>query len=207
MVFRAVPPYIVPQMGSRSMPRRLLLLFLVLWTTGRASALTVGFDALGIAQVSAAPDFGPKIQLGGNLAAVFTFSLVSWLDLAASVEGFGMLPSDVSGGFAYRGFGGGALGTALEAHFPLAHAERLGSLSAGLSLGGAGALPAYASTSLYFFYLEARLGGFLTWEPAGTRGLSVRLGIPARADLRRDMSYSLSTGLSLGIAYELAGAR
>jgi hypothetical protein len=186
------------------MPRRLLLLFLVLWTTGSASALSVGLDALGIAQVAAALDFGPKVQLGGNVAVVFTFPLTNWLALAASVEGFGMFPSDSSEGFAYRGFGGGTLGTSLEAHFPLGSTP-IGDFAVGVDLGAAGALPSYSSTSLYFFYPEVRLAGFLVLQPAGTRNLSVRLGLPARVSFRRDMSYSLSTGLFLGASYSLPG--
>ncbi len=193
-------------MGSRSLARWILLPFLIVWTTARLAALSLGIEATGAAQAAAAPGFGPKLQAGGNVALVLSIPLFAWMDLTTSLEGFGILPSDTAGGFDYRGFGGTALAASLETHFPVARSSRAGVVSLGAAAGAAAALPAYQNTTLYFFYPEVRVAGFLSWQPAVLTRFTFRLDLPLRAQLRRDMTWSLSAGVGLGAFITLGGA-
>jgi hypothetical protein len=194
-------------MGSLGTARRILLPFLILWTTGRLAALSVGLEVMGAAQGAAAPGFGPKLQAGGSVALILSIPLAAWMDLTTSLEGFGILPSDAAGGFLYRGFGGAALGAVLEAHATVLSSAGLGALSLGAAAGAAAALPAYRYTTLYFFYPEVRLAGFLSWRPASMPALVFRLDLPVRIQLRRDVSWALSSGLGVGASYTFGAAK
>jgi len=190
-------------MLSRSLPRFILLSFFIVWTTARAAAVSIRLDAVGTAQEVAAPGWGPKLQAGGGIAVVLSIPFTSWFDFATSLEIFGVLPSDTTGGFSYRGFGGGALGVAAEARFLQAQSPTIGHLAFGVTAGGAAALPAYQYTALYFYYPEARLGLFLLWQPARMQNLAFRLQVPFRYQFRRDMTFSFSTGLGIGVSYSI----
>lgn len=194
-------------MRSLPVPRRLLLPFFIVWTTGRLAAVSVGFDLGADAQVAAAPGFGPKLQAGGSAAVVLFVPLTTWLDLTTSVELFGMLPSDTSGGFSYRGFGGGSLCAGFDLAWPIVASPSLGVLSLGGTVAAAAALPYYQYTRLYFFYPEVQLGALLAWRPARAQKWDFRLSLPVRMQFRRDMTYSLSAGLAFGASYYLGGSR
>jgi hypothetical protein len=132
--------------------------------------------------------------------------LFSRLSFTTSLEAFGVLPSDTSGGFVYKGFAGMQLGAGLEALFPVVVSARLGTLSLGASAGAAGALPAYLDTTLYFFYPEVRSAMILSWQPAAS-AFMFRAEMPVRFQLRRDMTFSAAAGLTLDAFYYLGGPR
>jgi hypothetical protein len=194
-------------MGSRLLARFVLLLFFIVWTTAAAGAVSIGLDATGTVQAAEAPGFGPKLQAGGGVALVLLVPVIRYLSLTTSLEAFGVLPSDIAGGFGYKGFAGLELGVGLEALFPTAEPARLGVLSLGVAAGAAAALPAYLNTTLYFFYPEVRSGFVVSWQPAGSKNLTFRLEIPVRLQLRRDVDFSLSTGLGVDVYYYLGGPK
>jgi hypothetical protein len=193
-------------MGSRVLPLFVLLSLFVVWTTATVGAVSVGLNATGTVQASQAPGFGAKLQAGGSLGAVLLVPLGSRVSLTTSLDAFGVLPSDASGGFVYKGCAGLALGAGLEVLFPIAASERLGTLSLGVAAGAAGALPTYLHTTLYFFYPEVRSAIVLSWQPAAP-AFMFRVEMPVRFQFRRDMTLSAAAGLTLDVFYYLGGSR
>jgi hypothetical protein len=199
-------PYIVNQMMRRRISRFLVFTIFAFWTTAGAHAFSLGLGGTGTLTMSAGQGFGPKLQYGGGLSIDFVFPILAWLRLDASIEGFTVAPSDISGGFLYRGYSGGAVAVMVQAEAKLAASPGLGVFRWGGGLGAAGALPSYWYTTLAFFYPELRAEALLDWEPAALPRFTFGLSIPVRVQLRRDLDYSACAGLGLGVSYRLGGA-
>jgi hypothetical protein len=193
-------------LGS-SRPRIPVSIILLIWTTGSLHALSLGLSGVGTVQMAAGQGFGPKLQLGGSVSFDLGFPLASWLALSTSLDVFGVLPSDAQGGFLYRGFGGGAVTVMLRGRGVVASSARLGEIGMGGGLGASAAVPSYQYTTLYFFYPEVGLEGFIDFRPAGVHGWSFQFSIPVRAQLRRDLDYSFSAGAGLSVQYFLKGRK
>ena len=151
--------------------------------------------------MSAGQGFGPKLQYGGGVSIDFVFPLAEWLRLDASTIGFTVGPSDISGGFLYRGYSGGAMALMAQVGAVIVSSPTFGMLRLGGGLGLAAALPSYWYTTLAFFYLEPRAQALLDWVPSGLQRFDFQLSIPIRLQLRRDLDYSLSTGIGIGVLY------
>jgi hypothetical protein len=191
-----------------SRPSRLLLLiFWGFWATAGIHAFALGAAGNGTATISAGQGFGPKLQYGGGFTVDLVFPLSSVMALDWSVGGFTVAPSDISGGFLYRGYSGGNM--ALMAVFlpAIFSTSDFGVLRLGGGAGLAAALPSYWYTTLAFFYLEPRVEGLLAWTPAGLSRFTFQLSLPVAMQLRRDMSYSFSAALGLGVLYTFKEAR
>jgi hypothetical protein len=199
--------YILGHMPAGSVPRLLLFLICGLWATAEASAFSLGLWGAGTGTISAGQGFGPKVQYGGEVSMDFVFPVREWLAIDGSVEAFTVAPSDASGGFLYRGYSGGAMGLLVVFAWPVATSPRLGELRAGFGAGIAGALPSYWYTTLAFFYLEPRLRGILAWTPAGLPSFTFQLLVPVAMQLRRDLDYSVSAGIGLGVQYTFGRKR
>jgi hypothetical protein len=182
------------------------LTILAFWTTAGAHAFSLGLGGTGTVTMSAGQGFGPKLQIGGGFSVDFVFPILEWLRIDASVEGFTVAPSDVSGGFLYRGYSGGAVAVMVQAESAIVSSPNLGVIRLGGGLGAAAALPSYWYTTLAFFYPELRAQGLLDWEPATLPRFDFQLSVPLRMQLRRDLDYSACLGLGLGISYRLGGA-
>jgi len=178
-----------------------LLLVLLAACSFPLSALTLGLDGAGTAQILSAEGFGPKMQIGGGGALRLDFPILDWLELEARLEIFGMAPSDASGGFTYRGLCGGSLGFGADASAAIGSWERFGSLRAGGGLGAAAAIAKYQYTTLYFFYPEIQVTGFVEYVPALLPPLGIRLFVPVSAAFRRDLEYAVAGGIGLGVSY------
>ena len=185
------------------------MIFWGFWATAGAHAFSLGAGGNGTATISAGQGFGPKLQYGGGFAVDFVFPLAPWIALDWSVGGFTVAPSDLSGGFDYRGYSGGDMGLMATFMPTIVSSESFGVLRAGGGAGFAAALPSYWYTTLAFFYLEPRVEGLLDWSPAGLKGFTFELLLPVSMQLRRDMSYSLTGGLGLCVLYNFGtrGAR
>jgi hypothetical protein len=183
--------------------RPLLFIIFAFWTTASVAAISLGAGLSGGAQFSAGQGFPPKLQYGIGASFDAIVPLNAWLDMTASLVLDGMFPSDAQGGFTYRGFGGSALSLMLNGYATVAASPRLGMLRLGAGLGGTAALPAYQYTALYFFYLEAEIQAIVEYRPAALPRVSFTMAVPLEAQLRRDMDYSVSTGLSFGVAWKL----
>jgi hypothetical protein len=153
--------------------------------------------------MSAGQGFGPKLQYGGGASIEFVFPILDWLQLDTSIDLFTVAPSDVSGGFLYRGYSGAAVAVLIQAAAVIVSSPGFGTMTLGGGLGIAGALPSYWYTTLAFFYPEPRVEGLLDWQPAGLRNFDFQLVLPVRMQLRRDLSYSMSTGLGISVLYNL----
>jgi len=167
----------------------------------------MGLGGTGTVTMSAGQGFGPKLQYGGGASIDFVFPIREWLRLDTSIDAFSVMPSDISGGFLYRGYSGAALAIMAQAGAVLVSSRSLGLMRIGGGFGFAAALPSYWYTTLAFFYLEPRLQGLLDWEPAGLPRFDFQLSVPVRLQLRRDMSYSTSTGVGIAVLYRLGKDR
>ncbi|HTP59722.1 MAG TPA: hypothetical protein VMM82_12450 [Spirochaetia bacterium] len=181
------------------------MIFFLAWTTGSASALSLGLAEDTTFQIVSGQGFGPKEQGGFGAKIYLLIPLGSWMRLGTSFELSQTLPSDTSGGFVYRGYGSGAVGMFLEAAGPLGRWEPVGSFEAGGQLGVNADWAAYQYTTLYFFYPELMTEGFLGLRFAGLRGLQARLAIPIKVQFRRDLDYSFLAAVSLGVNYSFGG--
>ncbi len=186
-----------------SPPRCLLFIIFVFWTTGSLAAFSLGLTTSGSVQAGAGQGFPPKLQYGLSGSFDARIPLNGWLELAPSFLLLGVFPSDVQGGFSYRGYGGGALSLMLNGYGTIVSTSGAGTLRLGAGAGGTAALPAYQYTTLYFFYLEAALQAILDYRPAALPRFVFSLTVPLKMQFRRDMDYSISTGLALGVAYRL----
>jgi hypothetical protein len=163
----------------------------------------MGLGGVGTVTVSAGQGFGPKLQYGGGASIDFVFPILEWLRLDASVDGFTVAPSDISGGFLYRGYSGGAMAIVAQVGAVIVSSPSFGQMRVGGGIGIAGALPSYWYTTLAFFYLEPRVQALLEWEPAGLPRFDFQLSVPVAFQLRRDLDYSMSTGIGIGVLYRL----
>jgi hypothetical protein len=178
-------------------------MILAFWTTGAAHAISIGLSGNGSVTMSAGQGFGPKLQYGGGASVDLVFPLMDWFRLDASLDLATVAPSDISGGFVYRGYSGAAMGLMAQAGAIIVSSPSIGVMRIGGGLGLGAALPSYWYTTLAFFYLEPRAEGFFEWEPAALPHFDFQLSVPVRFQLRRDMSYSASTGVALGVLYRL----
>ncbi len=131
--------------------------------------------------------------------------LVPWMRFGASFGLYETLPSDTTGGFVYRGYGTGALGVFLEAAGTIGTWARVGKFEAGGQIGANADWAAYQYTSLFFFYPELMTAGFIGMRLAGLPALQIRLSLPVRFQLRRDLDYSFLAAISLGANYSFGG--
>jgi len=194
-------------MSWRRVSRSLLFIILAFWTTGAAYAFSIGVGGTGAVTLSAGQGFGPKLQYGGGASIDLVFPILDWLRLDTSLDLFTVSPSDVSGGFLYRGYSGAAMAIMAQASAVLVSSPSLGLIRTGGGLGFAAALPTYWYTTLAFFYLEPRVQGLLDWEPAGLPRFSFQLSVPVRMQLRRDLRYSASAGIGIGVLYRVGKER
>jgi hypothetical protein len=193
-------------MKWRQASRTLVFTILAFWTTASVQAFSLGLAGTGTVTMSAGQGFGPKLQYGGGFSIDFVFPILEWLQLDASIEGFTVAPSDVSGGFLYRGYSGGAVAIMVQAGTTIVSSSGLGLIRLGGGLGAAAALPSYWYTTLAFFYPELRAEALVDWEPAGLPRLDFQLSVPVRMQLRRDLDYSACMGIGIGVLYRLGGA-
>src|SRR5271157_1839088 len=150
----------------KTRPRLLLFIIFTVWTTGAAAAVSFSFGAAEGTGLSEGLGFGPKLQWGGSGSLGIVIPLKEWLDIEPGLDYMYLAASDVSGGFAYRGFQTGALSFLFRAHDTLFASSGFGRLDGGAALGGAAALSAYTDTTLYFFFPEVRFSPFLEWQPS-----------------------------------------
>jgi hypothetical protein len=193
-------------MRWRQASRTLVFTILAFWTTAGAHAFSLGLGGTGTVILSAGQGFGPKLQYGGGFSIDLVFPILEWLRLDTSIEGFTVAPSDVSGGFLYRGYSGGAMAIMVQADAVRMSSPSLGLMRIGGGLGFAAALPSYWYTTLAFFYLEPRAQALFDWEPAGLPRFDFQLSVPVRMQLRRDLDYSACLGIGIGVLYRLGGA-
>jgi hypothetical protein len=199
--------YIPSQMRGCFRSQVLLSLIFLLWTTATLPALSVGASGFGSVQAAAGRDLRPKLQYGGGGGIEMLVPLLSWLDLDFALAMSEHAGSDVSGGFVYAGFLGTGLSVGAQAHGGLADWEGIGVLEAGAGLGLGASLASYNDTTLYFFYPEVDLIGFMDFSPAFLPSLAFRLFVPLNVLLREDMDYTLSTGVGFGVLYSFGGGK
>jgi hypothetical protein len=200
-------PYISFQMRASRCASFILSLILGLWTTGSLAAFSIGAGGGAFTQVAGAPGYGAKLQYGGGGSMEALFPLLPWLSIDAVLALDHAGASDPGGGFVCSGFLATGLSAGVQARADLATWRNAGTLGAGAAVSGGAALASYDDTTLYFFYPQASIGGFLDFSPSFIRGLTARLSVPVTALFRRDMEYTIRAGLALSVLYGLGAAR
>jgi hypothetical protein len=185
----------------------LLLVFTIscLAATAPLGAVSLALGADGLVEAAQGLGYGAKLQAFGALALRLEVPLTPWLDLVPSLDYEGALPSDAAGGFLYRGWAGAAVALGIDMKAAVGRDASGGLFLAGGGIGAAAVLPYYTRTTLYFFFPELRAAAFLEWRPADPAGLQVRISLPVRVQLRRDMTLSAGAGLGLSVGTALGG--
>jgi hypothetical protein len=205
LIFPSARTYTLLKMGGGSLSRRSVFIIFLAWTTGAVSALSIGLAGDTTFQIVSGQGFGPKEQGGIGGEIYLLMPIAPWMRVGTSFRLSQTFPSDTTGGFTYRGYGTGAVGAFLEAAGPLGAWGSVGSFEAGGQLGVSADWASYQYTTLFFFYPELITGGFLGLRLAGLRGLQVRLSVPIRIQLRRDLDYSFQAAVGLGANYSFGG--
>jgi hypothetical protein len=203
LIFAARGTYISFEMNAHLRPRILVFLIFSAWTTASLAAWSLSLGAGVNVGVSEEQGFGPKLQWGGSGRIGFDIPIAGWLAINPGFDYAASAPSDASGGFAYRGFQSGSLSLMLQARGVLGAIPGLGEISGGAALGGAAAISVYTSTTLYFFFPEARANLFLELRPASLPALRFVLALPAKIQFRRDMALSIAAGIEAGVLIPL----
>jgi len=207
LIFPFRGTYISLEMKDRFRPRVLLFIIFAVWTTGSLYAMSYSVGGAAALGIGAGQGFGPKLQGGGSGSIGIGIPLLEWLSIDPGIDYAYVAASDVSGGFAYRGFQSGALSVMLEARAPIAASADFGRLLGGAALGGAASFSIYNDTTLFFFFPEVRLSPFLEWQPAFLPSFGLLLALPAKVQFRRDMTWSVAAGLELDIVYTTGGTK
>jgi len=168
---------------------------------GFALGLRSGW-ALALAQ---SPLFPMKAQAAWQGGALAEFPLFGFMAIGVSLEYRYTAPSDMAGGFLYRGHGGICPGLYLSIQAPLIRAPKRMGLLGGLATGGSASFDRYSLTELYFFYPSVFLEPFLAFYFPRLGPNTFCLSAPLRVDFRRDLERSFAIGLTLGWRYYPAG--
>ena len=186
------------RMGGGSLSRAAVSIIFLAWTTGSASAFSIGLSGDDTFQIVSGQGFGPKEQGGGGAELYMLIPLVPWMRMGASFGLYETLPSDTTGGFVYRGYGTGALGVFGEAAGSIGTWNRVGTFEAGGQIGANADWAAYQYTNLFFFYPELMAEGFIGMRLAGLHALQIRLALPFRFQFQQDLDCSFRAAISLG---------
>ena len=118
-----------------------------------------------------------------------------------------MLPSDATGGFVYRGYGTGALGVSVEAAGVLLQSQTAGTLEVRWTRWpecGLGGLPVYEP----LFLLSRDPCGAVPRVQVRRAALSPGAPVsPIPVQFRRDLDYSFSASVALGVNYTFGTGR
>ncbi len=198
-------------MTAKALSRALLFIILLICTTGKLAAFTLGSFSLGAtvggaAVISEAAGFGPKSQLGvsASLTAAFPF-FEDAIGPGVSIFTTNVWPSDLGGGFGYRGYSDMGLSAFVLGQWVIASLSGVGDFRLGGTAGMSGSIATYQYSTLVFFVPSVDATVFLAWTPSAAPEWDFTLSLPARLLLRKDLSYSYSLGLLLGAAWVPGG--
>jgi hypothetical protein len=198
--------------GKRAAIFGLLLLLPPLAAAPLSSYPAVQGFALGMRSgwavaLTQSPLFPMKAQAAWEGGVLAELPLFGFLAVGISLDYRYTAPSDLAGGFLYRGHGGICPGLYLSIKAPLIRAPKRMGLLGGLATGGSASFDRYSLTELYFFYPSVFLEPFLAFYFPRLGPNTFCLSAPLRLDFRRDLDRSLAIGLALGWRYYPAGRK
>ncbi len=153
------------------------------------------------------PLFPMKAQAAWEGGVLAELPLFGFLAVGFSLAYRFTAPSDLAGGFLYRGHGGICPVLYLAAKAPLVRTPKHMGLLGGLAAGGSASFDRYSLTELYFFYPSIFLEPFLAFYFPRLGPNTFCLSAPVRLDFRRDLIRSLAIGLAFGWRYYPAGRK
>lgn len=190
--------------GTNALFLTLLLFFISALSLKAETTYSVSFGPAGLIQVSQSGSHPAKIQPGWALP--LTLSINPWekLHFTAAAEFRAKYDSDIGGWFSYKGDNG--LGLQLKAGWGLPPEDpEQNPVSWGAAAGIGGHYHRINLTDSYFFYLSLETEGLLYFAfesllPSAADHY-LRLSLPVRWNLRRDLDLSVETGLTLSWCY------
>jgi hypothetical protein len=153
----------------------------------------------GRAVVSQAESYEVKTQPGLLVWLMNRLELTDFLAVTAAAGLHSVGRSNLTGGYAYRGYLGLGLGLSLEF---MPGEKRPGGLRPGAFLGGEANFVQYANTQLLFFFPALSAGFVLEYRLADPSWLVLRWEVPLSWYLRRDFAWSAGLGVGVAVAVD-----
>lgn len=171
------------------------------FTTGAMHAVDFGLSSGGDLVSSAYSGLPGKTQAGIHVTASVGFPFIDRMGMGASLFWDNTWPTDLSGGFGYRGYWEGGLSAYFFLQAAVIDLGGAGPLKVGGRAGMTASLATYQYSTLTFFVPRIDLAPFVTFSPRALPGWGFICAAPAHLILRRDMTYAWSIGLEIGAFY------
>ncbi len=192
----------------KTVPLFLFFVILLPAAAGGHPLLRPFVSAAGTVTRSAVEPFPGKDQFGSEAGAGIELSLNDRIALFAGIGYHQQLPSDLSGGYGYRGISGPHGDAGFSVLFPFGDAgsrrSRTGaSIDATAAFFARGSVSRYEGTDLAFFHSGAGIApGFLLRAPPGG-AWNLEMSVPIFIDFRSDLNRSLSLMLRFTVRFLL----
>jgi hypothetical protein len=186
--------------GGVGLSHPLLFTIFLLCSTG-IFADGIAVNAGGNLLVSSAEGWSPKAQAGACLDLGVSYLFSDLVGPAVSFSFRNQWPSDAANGFVYRGYMEFGLSLLALAQWKLISAPDLGDIRWGVGGGFGASMGLYQYTTLAFFIPSIEMSAFASWSPAGMPSMDLTVSLPLSLVLRRDLGWSFSVGLSVGVGY------
>jgi len=185
----------------KTIPSFAVFVILVSATPVSSLDISTGLSSRGSFLVSRMEGFSLKSQRD-NALELATLMEFSRLSLSALLGWHGIEPSNLAGGWGYRGLEG--THGRIQMEFPLQiHEERQrepGFVQAGWGIGAGGFFSRYKETDQVIFYPSALISLYLDVYVLSPY-VRIRYTLPAEWYFRKDLEASFSMGIGIGILY------
>lgn len=161
---------------------------------GAGTGLLVSYDD----RYSAKTQWGVQAQTG------IISGLSSNLSVSAAVEFAHAYPSNLDGGFLYRGFSSLSPSIHLHAHIGQSLSNKPEHRRMIMAGGIEGSFAQYTLTNDYFFFLSAAMTASILLATSETERWVLMLSLPAKIHFRNGFSFSASFGLSLSFLFNIS---
>ena len=161
---------------------------------GAGSELLVSYD----------DRFSAKTQWGVQAQTGIISGLNSTLSVSAAVEFAHMYPSNLDGGFLYRGFSSISPSFHLLAHLGQALFKKSDFRRMTMAGGIEGSFAQYTLTNDYFFFLSAAMTASILLATSETERWVLMLSLPAKIHFKNGFTFSASFGLSCSFLFNIS---
>ena len=148
-----------------------------------------------------------KTQMGLGTSLTATFPFFDTIGPGFSIFLSNIWPSDASGWVVVRGYYEIGLSAFVLGQARLLSLADIGDFRAGGRAGMSASIAGYTYSTLVFYMPSIDLAGFFTWTPASLPNWDFSVAIPLRWLLRRDVRFSGSFGLEIGVSFAIDQSR
>lgn len=148
--------------------------------------------------------YSPKAQIGMQGQAGVITALSPTLSLSAGMEIAYTYPTNIDGGFLYRGFSALTPFIYVDVHEgSIIHASS--GIRRFLFSGGIEASVAqYALTDNYYFFLSAAMTSSILFVPGTSQRWMLRLSLPVKYHFNKALAFFMSFGLSCSLMFDIS---